>query len=71
MKENFERRVSRWDVTADDGQYNLFHDGYAESPVPTPNIDNVAEQMAGLISRTIKAMPKNNCSRITLVALWE
>ena len=71
MNKKFERPVCRWDVKVEDGKYNLFHDGYAESPVATSKIDVVAEQLASMMSRTVMAMPKNNATRITIVAIWD
>ena len=71
MSEKFARPVCRWDVEITSEGVSVRHDGFPVHPVDAPDIDVVSKEVAGVIERTIKAMPANNCSRLTLIGLWE
>ena len=71
MKEKFDRIVCRWDVEVTPDGISVRHDGFPVHPVDVPDINVVSKRVAGVIERTIKAMPANGCFRLTLIGLWE
>ena len=71
MKETFDKPLSRWDVEITSEGIEVRHDGFPVHPVDATDIDVVSKEVAGVIERTIKAMPANNCSHLTIIGLWE
>ena len=71
MNEKFAKPVCRWEVEVTSEGIEVRHDGWPIHPVDATDIDVVRKEVAGVIERTIKAMPANNCSRLTLIGLWK